>query len=196
MTDCGCDKARKDLEEYLRNEVCNTEHTEIDQSPMVLQDRPLETQNITESSANTCESCLSCCPRAEIQEKRGIEPLCTTENELGKNSCQSEPQQQSMGSSEEVSSERYSEEDTTAHTVTQGATFETVTDFLDFCDELQQTDVNNEVVLNIVEDTDLEEKSAPAGLLINKVSYSIPLHLVKMAAHSQHLQYIRNINPL
>ena len=29
MTDCGCDKARKDLEEYLRNEVCNTEHTEI-----------------------------------------------------------------------------------------------------------------------------------------------------------------------
>ena len=29
MSDCGCDKARRDLEEYLRNEVCNTEHTEI-----------------------------------------------------------------------------------------------------------------------------------------------------------------------
>lgn len=29
MTDCGCDKARRDLEEYLRNEVCNTEHAEI-----------------------------------------------------------------------------------------------------------------------------------------------------------------------
>ena len=26
MTDCGCDKARKDLEEYLRNEVCNRAH--------------------------------------------------------------------------------------------------------------------------------------------------------------------------
>ncbi len=29
MTDCGCDKARRDLEEYLRNEVCTTEHAEI-----------------------------------------------------------------------------------------------------------------------------------------------------------------------
>ena len=29
MSDCGCDKARQDLEEYLRNEVCKTEHTEI-----------------------------------------------------------------------------------------------------------------------------------------------------------------------
>mgnify|MGYP003419027558 CR=1 FL=1 len=29
MTDCGCEKARKDLEEYLRNEVCKTEHAEI-----------------------------------------------------------------------------------------------------------------------------------------------------------------------
>ena len=29
MTDCGCSKARQDLEEYLRNEVCKTEHTEI-----------------------------------------------------------------------------------------------------------------------------------------------------------------------
>ena len=29
MSDCGCDKARQDLEEYLRNEVCRTEHTEI-----------------------------------------------------------------------------------------------------------------------------------------------------------------------
>jgi mycothiol system anti-sigma-R factor len=29
MSDCGCDKARQDLEEYLRNEVCTTEHAEI-----------------------------------------------------------------------------------------------------------------------------------------------------------------------
>lgn len=29
MSDCGCEKARKDLEEYLRNEICTTEHTEI-----------------------------------------------------------------------------------------------------------------------------------------------------------------------
>lgn len=29
MTDCGCDKARKDLEEYLRHEICSTEHSDI-----------------------------------------------------------------------------------------------------------------------------------------------------------------------
>lgn len=29
MSDCGCDKARKDLEEYLRHEVCKTEHADI-----------------------------------------------------------------------------------------------------------------------------------------------------------------------
>ncbi|WP_424935352.1 MULTISPECIES: zf-HC2 domain-containing protein [Bacteria] len=29
MSDCGCEKARRDLEEYLRNEVCKTEHADI-----------------------------------------------------------------------------------------------------------------------------------------------------------------------
>ncbi len=29
MTDCGCDKARRDLEEYLRHEVCKTKHSDI-----------------------------------------------------------------------------------------------------------------------------------------------------------------------
>jgi anti-sigma factor (TIGR02949 family) len=29
MTDCGCEKARRDLEEYLRDEVCKTEHQDI-----------------------------------------------------------------------------------------------------------------------------------------------------------------------
>jgi anti-sigma factor (TIGR02949 family) len=29
MSDCGCEKARRDLEEYLRNEVCKTEHGDI-----------------------------------------------------------------------------------------------------------------------------------------------------------------------
>ena len=31
MSDCGCDKARQDLEEYLRNEVCKTEARDIRQ---------------------------------------------------------------------------------------------------------------------------------------------------------------------
>lgn len=29
MTDCGCEKARQDLEEYLRHEVCKTRHADI-----------------------------------------------------------------------------------------------------------------------------------------------------------------------
>ena len=29
MSDCGCEKARRDLEEYLRNEICTTEHSDI-----------------------------------------------------------------------------------------------------------------------------------------------------------------------
>ncbi|SDZ08489.1 zf-HC2 domain-containing protein [Herbiconiux ginsengi] len=29
MTDCGCDKARAELEEYLRNEICRTDASEI-----------------------------------------------------------------------------------------------------------------------------------------------------------------------
>jgi anti-sigma factor (TIGR02949 family) len=29
MTDCGCEKARRDLEEYLRNELCRTERADI-----------------------------------------------------------------------------------------------------------------------------------------------------------------------
>ena len=29
MTDCGCDQAQRDLEEYLRNEVCSTNASDI-----------------------------------------------------------------------------------------------------------------------------------------------------------------------
>ena len=31
MTDCGCDKARAELEEYLRNEICTTDAADIRQ---------------------------------------------------------------------------------------------------------------------------------------------------------------------
>jgi anti-sigma factor (TIGR02949 family) len=31
MTDCGCDKARAELEEYLRNEICTTDASLIRQ---------------------------------------------------------------------------------------------------------------------------------------------------------------------
>jgi anti-sigma factor (TIGR02949 family) len=29
MTDCGCEKAKKDLEEYLRNELCREDAADI-----------------------------------------------------------------------------------------------------------------------------------------------------------------------
>ena len=29
MTDCGCDKARAELEEYLRDEICRTDAADI-----------------------------------------------------------------------------------------------------------------------------------------------------------------------
>ncbi|MCS5715095.1 zf-HC2 domain-containing protein [Herbiconiux sp. CPCC 205716] len=29
MSDCGCDKARAELEEYLRNEICSTDAEDI-----------------------------------------------------------------------------------------------------------------------------------------------------------------------
>lgn len=29
MTDCGCEKAKRDLEEFLRNEVCKTQASDI-----------------------------------------------------------------------------------------------------------------------------------------------------------------------
>jgi anti-sigma factor (TIGR02949 family) len=29
MSDCGCEQARRDLEEYLRNEVCTTARSDI-----------------------------------------------------------------------------------------------------------------------------------------------------------------------
>lgn len=29
MSDCGCEKAKRDLEEFLRNEVCRTEASDI-----------------------------------------------------------------------------------------------------------------------------------------------------------------------
>lgn len=58
MSDCGCDKARRDLEEYLRNEVCNTEHTEIRQhleNCASCKDEALVATTLTEVVARACK---------------------------------------------------------------------------------------------------------------------------------------------
>jgi len=58
MTDCGCEKARRDLEEYLRNEVCNTEHAEIrehlENCPSC-KDEALVARTLTEVVARACK---------------------------------------------------------------------------------------------------------------------------------------------
>ncbi|GAA3898400.1 zf-HC2 domain-containing protein [Microbacterium invictum] len=58
MSDCGCDKAQKDLEEYLRNEVCKTQHSDIkehlDNCP-TCQQEALVARTLTEVVARACK---------------------------------------------------------------------------------------------------------------------------------------------
>lgn len=57
MSDCGCEKARRDLEEYLRNEVCKTGHAEIkehlDNCPEC-RDEALVAKTLTDVVARAC----------------------------------------------------------------------------------------------------------------------------------------------
>lgn len=58
MSDCGCEKARQDLEEYLRNEVCKTEHTEIrehSENCPSCRDEALVATTLTEVIARACK---------------------------------------------------------------------------------------------------------------------------------------------
>lgn len=58
MTDCGCAKARQDLEEYLRNEMCKTEHTDIrehlESCPSCAEEALIAT-TLTEVVARACQ---------------------------------------------------------------------------------------------------------------------------------------------
>ncbi|WP_203135916.1 anti-sigma factor family protein [Microbacterium sp. JZ31] len=58
MTDCGCEKARQDLEEYLRNEVCKTEHADISEHLATCaecRDEALVSRTLTEVVARACK---------------------------------------------------------------------------------------------------------------------------------------------
>ncbi|MBN9154271.1 MAG: zf-HC2 domain-containing protein [Microbacterium sp.] len=58
MTDCGCEKAKRDLEEYLRNEVCKTAESDIkehlDNCPGC-QDEALVSRTLTDVLARSCK---------------------------------------------------------------------------------------------------------------------------------------------
>ncbi len=57
MSDCGCDKARSELEEYLRNEFCKTAYDDIrehlDGCPSC-RDEQLVARTLTEVLARSC----------------------------------------------------------------------------------------------------------------------------------------------
>ena len=58
MTDCGCEKARRDLEEYLRNEVCKTAQTDIAEHLehcASCADEALVSRTLTEVVARACK---------------------------------------------------------------------------------------------------------------------------------------------
>jgi len=58
MTDCGCEKARRDLEEYLRHEVCTTSQKDIadhlEHCP-TCRDEALVATTLTEVVARACK---------------------------------------------------------------------------------------------------------------------------------------------
>jgi mycothiol system anti-sigma-R factor len=57
MTDCGCEKAQKDLEEYLRNEVCTTMRSDIEEHLAHCtgcQDEVHVARTLTEAVARAC----------------------------------------------------------------------------------------------------------------------------------------------
>ena len=58
MTDCGCEKARRDMEEYLRHEVCKTEQTDIAEHLAHCadcSDEALVSRTLTEVIARACK---------------------------------------------------------------------------------------------------------------------------------------------
>ena len=58
MSDCGCDRAKRDLEEYLRNEVCKTSHQDISdhlENCPTCQDEALVARTLTDVVARACK---------------------------------------------------------------------------------------------------------------------------------------------
>lgn len=57
MTDCGCEKTRRDLEEYLRHEVCTTEASDIRDhlaNCPACRDEAVVSRTLTEVIARSC----------------------------------------------------------------------------------------------------------------------------------------------
>lgn len=58
MTDCGCDKAQRDLEEFLRDEVCKTAQADIAEhleNCPGCRDEALVARTLTDVLARSCK---------------------------------------------------------------------------------------------------------------------------------------------
>jgi anti-sigma factor (TIGR02949 family) len=58
MSDCGCEEARRDLEEYLRHEVCKTSASDIArhlETCVSCSDEALVARTLTEVVARACK---------------------------------------------------------------------------------------------------------------------------------------------
>jgi len=72
MSDCGCDKAQKDLEEFLRNEVCKTEHADIQEhleNCPTCQQEALVARTLTEVVARACKETAPDELRAQVLDR-------------------------------------------------------------------------------------------------------------------------------
>ena len=72
MTDCGCDKARADLEEYLRKEMCRTEHADIREhleNCEACREEALVATTLTEVIARACKETAPAELRLQVLER-------------------------------------------------------------------------------------------------------------------------------
>ncbi len=72
MSDCGCDKARHDLEEYLRKEMCGTEHSDIREhleNCEACQQEALIATTLTEVIARACKETAPAELRMQVLER-------------------------------------------------------------------------------------------------------------------------------
>ncbi|MFT4229280.1 MAG: zf-HC2 domain-containing protein [Microbacterium sp.] len=72
MSDCGCDKARNSLEEYLRREICSTEHSDIREhleNCAACRDEALVATTLTEVVARACKETAPAQLRAQVLER-------------------------------------------------------------------------------------------------------------------------------
>lgn len=72
MTDCGCDQAKRDLEEYLRNEVCSTNASDIREHLehcVSCQEEALLARTLTDAVQRACKETAPADLREHVLER-------------------------------------------------------------------------------------------------------------------------------